>query len=54
MTEFDKMRQLHEINGEISVLEMQRKYLYSLLNNGSTNGIPEITQIEVDESTILQ
>ena len=54
MTEYDKMRALHEINGEISVLVMQRDYLSSLVNKGIPDGIPEITQIEVDESTILQ
>ena len=53
MTEYEKLRTLHEINGEISVLSMQRDYLSSLVNEGTHEGIPEITQIEVDESTIL-
>jgi len=52
MDEYQKIKLIYEINGEISIMEKQRHYLNASLNNVQPQDLPEITQINIDESDI--
>jgi hypothetical protein len=52
MSEYDKMRAIHEINGEISILNQQMNYLNAALTNDQTLEMPEIKQVMVDQSEV--
>jgi hypothetical protein len=52
MSEYDKVRAIHEIKGEISVLNQQLNYLNAALTNDQALEMPEIKQAMVDQSEV--
>ena len=50
LSDYQKTRIVHEINGEIAILEKQRKYLEAILNESDAPDLPEITQVQIDDS----
>lgn len=50
LSDYEKTRLVHEIEGEISILEQQRNYLKAMLNDREAIDLPEITQVRIADS----